>query len=51
MEDLEQASQQHALKSRLRRSMTPQVLVIDEIGYTNLSALQANQLFDLVRER
>ena len=31
--------------------MTPQVLVIDEIGYTNLSALQANQLFELVRER
>ena len=45
------ARQQHALKSRLRRYMTPQVLVIDEIGYTNLSALQANQLFDLVRER
>ena len=27
------------------------MLVIDEIGYTNLSALQANHLFDLVRER
>jgi DNA replication protein DnaC len=51
VEDLEQASQQHALKARLRRYITPQVLVIDEIGYTNLSALQANQLFDLVRER
>ena len=51
VEDLEQASQQHTLKSRLRRYITPQVLVIDEIGYTNLSALQANQLFDLVRER
>ena len=51
VEDLEQASQQHALKSRLRRYMTPQVLVIDEIGYTNLSSPQANQLFDLIRER
>jgi len=51
VEDLEQVSQQHALKSRLRRYITPQVLVIDEIGYTNLSALQANHLFDLVRER
>ncbi|GAC1350137.1 MAG: hypothetical protein NVSMB27_29780 [Ktedonobacteraceae bacterium] len=51
VEDLEQASQQHALKSRLRRYTTPHVLVIDEIGYTNLSTLQANQLFDLVRER
>jgi DNA replication protein DnaC len=51
VEDLEQASQQHALKSRLRRYITPQVLVIDEIGYTNLSSPQANQLFELVRER
>lgn len=51
VEDLEQASQQHALKARLRRYITPQVLLIDEIGYTNLSALQANQLFELVRER
>ena len=51
VEDLELARQQHALKARLRRYMTPQVLVIDEIGYTNLSSLQANQLFDLVRER
>ena len=51
VEDLEQASQQHALKSRLRRYITPQVLVIDEIGYTNLSSPQANHLFDLIRER
>ena len=51
VEELEQASQQHALKARLRRYITPQVLVIDEIGYTKLSALQANHLFDLVRER
>ena len=51
VEDLEQASQQHALKGRLRRSITPQVLVIDEIGYTNLSSPQANHLFELVRER
>ena len=29
------ARQQHTLKSRFRRYMTPQVLVIDEIGYTN----------------
>jgi DNA replication protein DnaC len=51
VEDLEQASQQHALKARLRRYITPQVLAIDEIGYTNLSSPQANHLFDLVRER
>jgi DNA replication protein DnaC len=51
VEDLELASQQHMLKSRLRRSIAPQVLVIDEIGYTSLSSPQANQLFELVRER
>ena len=51
VEDLEQASQQHALKSRLRRYITPHVLVIDEIGYTSLSSPQANHLFELVRER
>lgn len=51
VKDLEMASQQHALTSRLRRYITPQVLVIDEIGYASLSSLQAHQLFDLVRER
>lgn len=51
VEDLELASQQHTLKSRLRRYSAPHVLVIDEIGYTSLSSPQANQLFELVRER
>jgi DNA replication protein DnaC len=51
VEDLEQSSQQHTLKARLRRYIAPQVLVIDEIGYTSLSSSQANQLFELVRER
>src|SRR5947209_12597714 len=51
VEDLEQTSQQHVLKSRLRRYITPHVLLIDEIGYVNLTSPQANHLFDLVRER
>lgn len=51
VEDLELASQQHTLKARFRRYIAPEVLVIDEIGYTHLSSLQATQLFDLVRER
>jgi DNA replication protein DnaC len=51
VEDGELARQHHALTSRLRRDMTPQVLVIDEMGSTHLSALQAHPLFDLVRER
>ncbi|SRR5258706_2727942 len=49
--DLEAARITHTLKARLRRYITPQVLVIDEIGYTQLTAQQANQLFELVRSR
>ncbi len=33
------------------RYLTPRVLVIDEIGYTRLSAEQAHSLFELVRDR
>jgi len=51
VEDLDAAVQQRAFKSRLRRYITPDLLIIDEIGYTQLTAGQANQLFDLVRER
>jgi DNA replication protein DnaC len=51
VEDLDAATQQRAFKSRLRRYITPHLLVIDEIGYTQLTAGQANQLFDLVRDR
>lgn len=51
VEELELANQQHVLKSRLRCYITPQLLVIDEIGYASLSSPQANQLFELVRER
>jgi DNA replication protein DnaC len=51
VQDLDVAVHQHALKSRLRRYITPHVLVIDEIGYTQLTSQQANQLFDLVRDR
>lgn len=51
IEDLDAAATQGSLKGRLRRYTTPCVLVIDEIGYTQLSALQANRLFELVRHR
>jgi DNA replication protein DnaC len=51
VEDLDGATQQHAFKSRLRRYITAHVLLIDEIGYTQLTSQQANQLFDLVRDR
>lgn len=51
IEDLDVASAHGSLKARLRRYTAPCVLVIDEIGYTKLSAQQANRLFELVRDR
>jgi DNA replication protein DnaC len=52
VENLDAAAVQYkSLKTRLRRYTTPSVLIIDEVGYTKLTAPQANQLFDLVRDR
>jgi DNA replication protein DnaC len=36
---------------RLQRYIRPQILIVDEIGYTRLSAEQAHQLFELVTAR
>jgi len=49
--DLATAPHAIALKQRLHRYLVPQVLVIDEVGYTRLSEEQATQLFALVRDR
>ena len=49
--DLATAPHAIALKQRLHRYLAPQVLVIDEVGYTKLTEVQANQLFALVRDR
>ncbi len=38
-------------RQRLRRYLTPRLLVIDEIGYTRLSVEQAQSFFELVRAR
>jgi DNA replication protein DnaC len=38
-------------RQRLRRYLSPRVLVIDEIGYTKLSGDQSHAFFDLVRDR
>ncbi len=38
-------------RQRLRRYLTPRVLVIDEIGYTRLTAEQSHSFFELVRDR
>src|SRR5579863_10547048 len=49
--DLTTAPHTAALKQRMRRYLTPQVLVMDEVGYTRLTEEQANLLFALVRDR
>jgi DNA replication protein DnaC len=49
--DLTTAPHAAALKQRMRRYLTPQVLVIDEVGYTKLTEEQATLLFALVRDR
>ncbi len=49
--DLATAPHAIALKQRLRHYLVPQVLVIDEVGYTRLNEEQANLLFALVRDR
>lgn len=51
VEDLDAALEDRSLKARLRRYSTPCVLIIDEVGYTKLTAQQAHRLFELVRTR
>src|SRR5260370_16501861 len=50
-EDLASVLHPSLWKQRLRRYLTPRVLLIDEVGYTKLSAEQAHHLFDLITER
>lgn len=47
----DRASHPGLLRSRLRRYITPSLLVIDEVGYTRLTQEQAKYLFDLVSAR
>ena len=35
----------------LQRSIRPHILIVDEVGYTRLTAEQAHQLFELVTAR
>src|ERR1700676_551438 len=50
-EALETAAYPGLVRQRLRRYTTPSVLVIDEVGYTKLSAGQAHHFFELVTAR
>ena len=51
VEDLETAQRTDTLAARLRALVRPQLLVIDEIGYSRLSAKGAQLLFQLVNAR
>lgn len=48
---LESASHPGLMRQRLRRSIAPSLLVIDEVGYTKLSQEQARHCFELVAAR
>jgi DNA replication protein DnaC len=48
---LESASHPGLVRQRLRRYIAPNLLVIDEVGYTKLTEEQATLLFALVRDR
>src|SRR5437763_8168571 len=48
---LESASHPGLMRQRLRRSIAPNLLVIDEVGYTKLSQEQAHHFFELVTAR
>jgi DNA replication protein DnaC len=50
-EALDTASHPGLVRQRLRRYITPSVLIIDEIGYTKLSPGQAHHFFELVTAR
>lgn len=50
-EDLSSVPHPSLRRQRLRRYLTPRVLVIDEIGYTKLTAEQSHSFFELVRDR
>jgi DNA replication protein DnaC len=51
LEDLDTARQRGDLSARLRAYTRPQLLVLDEIGYTHFSAKQAQLFFQLVNAR
>jgi DNA replication protein DnaC len=50
-EDLSSVAHPSLRRQRLRRYLTPRVLVIDEIGYTKLTTEQSRSFFELVRDR
>jgi DNA replication protein DnaC len=50
-QSLESASHPGLMRQRLRRYIAPSLLVIDEVGYSRLTAEQAHHFFELVAAR
>lgn len=50
-EDLASVPHPSLRRQRLRRYLTPRVLIIDEIGYAKLTPEQSRSFFELVRDR
>ena len=50
-EDISSVAHPSLRRQRLRRYLTPRVLVIDEMGYTKLTAEQSHAFFEVVRDR
>lgn len=50
-EALDTASYPGLVRQRLRRYITPSILIIDEVGYTKLTPGQAHHFFELVTAR
>ncbi|GCE16691.1 IS21-like element helper ATPase IstB [Dictyobacter kobayashii] len=50
-QSLESASHPGLMRQRLRRYIAPSLLIIDEVGYTRLTAEQAHHFFELVAAR
>lgn len=50
-QSLESASHPGLMRQRLRRYIAPCLLIIDEVGYTRLTAEQAHHFFELVAAR
>jgi len=48
---LESASHPGLMRQRLRRYIAPNLLIIDEVGYTKLSQEQAHHFFELITAR
>jgi DNA replication protein DnaC len=51
VDDLQRAQEARRLEIRMRQYLRPKLLILDEVGYTNLTPTAANLVFQLVNTR